>query len=118
MTPLQHTADALHRQGSRTDAVDARVAGLCGVASLAEAQCLLPALEAEADVLEWPRDRDYAALALQQAAPAAVPEVGRLMLRCALSRARWCASCATSGAEGLARSQHVAELEAALAACD
>ncbi|QIO89505.1 hypothetical protein G9274_003190 [Stenotrophomonas rhizophila] len=114
MTPLQHTAEALRRRGSRTDAIDAHVADLCGVASVAEAQRLLAVLETDADALDWPRDRDYAALALQTAAPTAVPEVARLMLRSALARAQWCAACATSGAEGLARSQHVLELQAAL----
>jgi hypothetical protein len=36
------------------------------------------------------------------------------MLSIAMSRATWCASCATSGSEGICRSTHVRELEALL----
>ncbi len=38
------------------------------------------------------------------------------MLQFALGRAEWCASCATAGGEGIARSRHVQELEALIRA--
>jgi hypothetical protein len=80
------------------------------------AQSLLAQLEPEADKLDWWCDRDYSALALQKNAAAALPEVRREMLKFALGRAEWCASCATSGGEGLARFEHVRELRSLLMA--
>jgi hypothetical protein len=80
------------------------------------ARSLLAQLEPEANKLDWRCDRDFTALALQNAAAEVLPEVRREMLKFALGRAEWCPSCATSGGEGLARHEHVSELAGLLVA--
>lgn len=116
MDKLQHTGEALRKQGCSTEEVDRLVTRITVAPSAQVAQSLLAQLEPEANKLGWPYDRDYSALALQKAAPEALPEVRRKMLQFALGRAEWCASCATSGGEGLARYEHVRELAALLVA--
>ena len=65
--------------------------------------------------LPWYWDEDYTALALQaEASRGGSTERRGAMLGAALRHARWCASCATAGGEGLARSVHVRELQALL----
>ena len=101
------------RRGGSTSEADRLVERI----AVAENEALLPPLFARldsvSDQLGWPRDRDYAAVALQASlARASSPDIHNAMLGFALERARWCASCATAGGEGLARSVHVQELEA------
>ncbi|UTA47574.1 hypothetical protein L1F30_15640 [Simiduia sp. 21SJ11W-1] len=64
-----------------------------------------------ADKLPWPQDHDFGALALQKWAASATKPVARMMIEKAIQRAGYCAQCSTSGGEGLARSEHVRELE-------
>lgn len=112
MDELRYYREALSKQGSSTETVDRLVAQIALSSTIENAQALLGELEPEANNLGWPLDRDYAAVALQYSVDQAVPEVGKAMLQFALGRAEWCASCATAGGEGIARSRHVQELEA------
>ncbi|MDO8331896.1 MAG: hypothetical protein Q7T36_15635 [Fluviicoccus sp.] len=114
MNDFQHTGEALRREGSSTAAVDDLVSKTSTATSLEDVAAFLKQLELEANKLPWPFDRDYAALALQYSADGAAPSVAKEMLKLALGRAQWCASCATAGGEGLARSRHVRELESLL----
>ena len=83
--------------------------------SVAETTIPFEKLEAEANKLGWPLDRDFAAVALQHYSGIAHSRNVRVrMLSVAVGRASWCASCATAGAEGVCRSVHVKELEAQL----
>ena len=114
MDELQYNRDALKQEGSGTEAVDILVTKIALAHTTEEAQTLLNELEPEANKLRWPRDRDYAAVALQYASAQAIPSVCKEMLKFALGRAQWCASCATAGGEGITRSRHIHELEALL----
>lgn len=105
--------DEIQKRGGSTAEADRLVEQV----ALADDEALLPPLftqlDAASDQLGWSRDCDYAAVALQAAlARASNPKIRNAMLGFALERARWCASCATAGGEGLARSLHVHELEA------
>lgn len=114
MDDLQHTRNALIRDGASTDAVDQIVSAIASSPSLEHVEILWGQLECEANRLGWPFDRDYAALALQYSSLNASPSVGKEMLKFAPGRAEWCATAATSGGEGLARSRHVNELHSLL----
>ncbi|KGI76767.1 hypothetical protein LF63_0114550 [Oleiagrimonas soli] len=114
MDAWRQTVAALARAGVSTEAVDRMVSSVARAATVDEAEAVLARLSSEADLLDWPLDRDYAAWALQRASVGAAAAVRRVMLQTALARARWYAACATAGAEGLARSRHVHELEALL----
>lgn len=113
MDELVHYHSAVSSYGGSTAAVDAIVEAI----SATEDELLLPQLfselELEANRIEWLFDSDYSAVALQAASQQVrCPALRKAMLVFALGRARWCASCATAGAEGLARSVHVGELQA------
>ncbi|WP_349742380.1 hypothetical protein [Roseateles cavernae] len=113
MDELVAFRDEVARRGGSTAEADRLVERI----ALSENEALLPPLfarlDAASDQLGWFRDCDYAAVALQAAlAQASSPSIHNAMLGFALERARWCASCATAGGEGLARSIHVHELEA------
>jgi hypothetical protein len=67
--------------------------------------------EDEANKLPWPQDSDFGALVLQAEHANANREIGMFMLYKAIERAVWCATCATSGGEGLARAKDIKELK-------
>jgi hypothetical protein len=112
--------DALHAYrsevqatGGSTAAADALVEAIARSQDSVRLPQLFTQLATESDRLGWFRDSDYAAVALQVAyVQAASTQLRKAMLGFALERARWCASCATAGGEGLSRSRHVRELEA------
>lgn len=73
---------------------------------------LISEFEKEAGKLPWPQDCDFGALVLQyESRKSKNCMITQLMLSSAIERARWCATCATSGGEGLARAQHIQELK-------
>lgn len=110
MEELQYHREALNKDGSNTEAVDRLVFQIAS-SEIEEAKKLLATLESEANKLGWPRDRDYAAVALQAASSKATKLVFIEMIEFAINRAKFCASCATAGGEGIARSMHIHELE-------
>jgi len=102
----------VQRSGASTTAADALVQTIAVSPHGANLNTLFAPLAVESDQLGWFRDCDYAAVALPAAqAHVTSAHLKEAMLRLALERARWCASCATAGGEGLARSLHVSELE-------
>ena len=113
MNELRAYREEVQRRSASTAAADALVQAIALSPDAADLTTLFAQLATESDRLGWFRDRDYAAVALQAAqAHVTSPHLKDAMLRFALERARWCASCATAGGEGLARSLHVRELEA------
>ena len=113
MDKLHAYRNEVQATGGSTDTADALVQAIAHSQDAALLSPLFAQLKAESDQLGWFHDCDYAAVALQAAyVQVAVPELRKAMLGFALERARWCASCATAGGEGLARSLHVRELEA------
>lgn len=103
----------LEKHGGSTAEADRLVEQIVGTNDPRQLPPLFVHLDAVSDLLGWACDYDFAAIALQAALDqASVPEIREAMLSFALERARWCASCATAGGEGLARSLHVHELEA------
>lgn len=113
MDELLDYRKAVQAAGGSTAVADALVQGIAHSEDLALLPPLLARLADESDRIGWFLDCDYAAVALQAAhSRTASPQLKLAMLKFALERARWCASCATAGGEGLARSLHVHELEA------
>lgn len=103
----------LEQYGGSTAEADRLVEQIVRTNDLRLLPPLFARLDVVSDLLGWVCDYDYAAIALQAALDlASVPKIREAMLSFALERARWCASCATAGGEGLARSLHVHELEA------
>ncbi len=101
----------LQDRGIDTVGVDRVVDAIVSAEATSTLPELFARLKSEADHVPWHWDYDYAACSLQEQAPqAASSERQTAMLTWALERASRCASCATSGGEGLARSQHVHEL--------
>lgn len=99
--------------GGDTAAADALVQEIAHSQYSALLPPLFAQLATESNRLGWFRDCDYAAVALQaENMQGASRQLREAMLGFALERAQWCASCATAGGEGLARSFHVRELEA------
>lgn len=79
--------------------------------NVSEAKRLLTEFEMSANKLPWPQDHDFGALLIQQTYKSAINKnIEKLMINAAYERAHWCASCSTSGGEGLARAVHVNEL--------
>lgn len=114
MEPLSYYQDALRAGGLDPSPVDQLVSAIVS-AKIQDRAALFAKLDAQANLLSWPCDRDYAAVALHVAARSVLdPDLRHHMLSVAMSRAAWCASCATSGSEGICRSAHVRELEALL----
>ena len=108
-------SEALAKGGHHTGPVD----GLARSVALEPDESQLPALfarlETEAKQLPWYWDEDYTAVALQDEASRVDSTARRgAMLAAALRYARWCASCATAGGEGVARSVPVRALRALL----
>lgn len=113
MDAIDYHRHALLAQGDDPLPVERLVLLIQAAPDDATLEGLLAELEREANKLGWPRDKDYAALLLQHALPQlASPLLRAKLLDFALGRAIWCASAATAGGEGLARSVHVRELEA------
>lgn len=113
MDELLEYRKAVQAAEGSTAVADALVQDIVHLDDLALLPPLLARLADESDRIGWFRDCDYAAVALQAAySQAASPQLRKAMLEFALGRAQWCASCATAGGEGLARSLHVHELEA------
>jgi hypothetical protein len=101
--------------GGRTTEADALVHQIANAQDVSLLQPLFSRLEVESNRLGWARDCDYAAVALQAASSSATSSgIRKAMLDFALARAEWCASCATAGGEGIARSVHVQELKGLL----
>jgi hypothetical protein len=112
---LRHYRDKLRQVGADPSVVDGLVEAM--LAAPEDFETLAPQVRSAANALDWYYDQDYAAVALQAAAARVEdPGLRRKILALAVDRASWCASCATSGGEGTARSTHVRELEAALSA--
>ncbi|MTV39877.1 hypothetical protein [Duganella radicis] len=97
--------------GGRTADADGIVHEIANALDVSLLPPLFSQLEVESNRLGWSRDCDYAAVALQAASlSVASPVIRKAMLDFALARAEWCASCATAGGEGIARSVHVQAL--------
>jgi hypothetical protein len=100
------------KAGGSTGAVDLLIEEALSMGDSTELEAVLQQLDVEASKLDWFRDSDYEAVAVEAAAGRALTALTRRrLLAFALSRAQWCASCASAGGEGLARSVHVRELE-------
>lgn len=113
MEAITYHRTALRNEGGDTSKIESLIKSAAQVNSVQELRSQLAALESEANKLGWPRDVDFTALLLQHALPHFSSDELRLVaLNFAIDRARCCASAATAGCEGLARSVHVKELEA------
>lgn len=113
MDDLAYHRTALRNEGSDTTQIESLVAQTTETKTIEDLRSQLASLEPEANKLGWPRDADFTALLLQHALPRfGSTELRRVALEFAIDRARWCASAATAGGEGLARSRHIHELEA------
>ena len=113
MDDLAYHRTALRNEGCDTTQIESLVAKTVEAKTVEDLRSQLALLEPEANKLGWPCDADFTALLLQHM----LPHFDSNELRCvavefALDRARWCASAATAGGEGLARSRHIHELEA------
>lgn len=111
MNNLQHHRTALCSRGQDPSTVETLVTQATTLTDPWLLATHLENLDAAANRLDWPLDRDYAALLIQ----AHIFHFPSDSLRCqalefALGRARYCASAATSGGEGLARAEHIREL--------
>lgn len=114
-----HTREGIIKAGFDPKTVEVIAASISSAESLNRAKEMFTLFVIEAGKLPWPQDNDFGALVLQsESANASNLEVKQFMLNEAISRAQWCATCATSGGEGLARMVHVNELKAALEKCN
>lgn len=119
MNDLQHHRAALLARNQDPGPVEALVAQATTLTDSTLLATHLTDLARVADCLGWPLDRDYAALLIQaQLSRFGNRPLRRQALEFALERARYCASAATSGGEGLARAEHFMELKAQLQALD
>lgn len=115
MEIYEHTRQGIEKAGFNPDITEQLVACIIACETLAQAEKRYLTFETEAEKLPWLWDRDFGALVLQKQASGASDEVAKFMLSQAVKRAQWCAACATSGGEGLARASHIKKLEAELA---
>jgi hypothetical protein len=114
-----HTRQRIIKAGFNPEIVETIGNSLASAKNIQEAEKFFISFELEAEKLPWPQDHDFGALVLQsESSHAPNKEIQRFLLIQAISRAQWCATCSTSGGEGLARSQHVNELKAQLLKCD
>lgn len=112
MTDLIYQKNALRECGQSTDEVDAIIQDMLTSQSIEKFYLCVQELEILGAKLDWPRDRDYVAVALQFAAEGVMSDSVRVaMIEYAINRATYCASCCTSGGEGLARAEHIHELK-------
>lgn len=113
MDDLTQYRRLIESTGGSTAGVDALVEAILSGTDESALVALFARLRVEAGKIDWLLDSDYAAIALQAAiGRSESPGLRRAMLAVAIERAEWCARCSTAGGEGLARSQHVRELEA------
>jgi len=115
MNTYEHTRSGIERAGFNPELIEQLGADIVGSKTIAQAEENYSVFEAEAEKLPWPWDHDFGALVLQKHAIGASNEVAKFMLSQAIKCAQWCATCATSGGEGLARASHMKELEIELA---
>ncbi len=113
----EHTRNGIIKAGFDPTVIEAIGQVMASTPTSKDADAHYHSFELEADKLPWPQDHDFGALVLQ-AASGKVSDTGvrEFLLAKALERAQWCATCATSGGEGLARMQHVQALKAELSA--
>lgn len=108
----EHTRKGIIKAGFDPELVEGFALSLVLAKNLHEANEIYINFEVEAERLPWPQDNDFGALVLQFACTKTVNiDVRKFMLSKALARAQWCATCATSGGEGISRMQHVNELK-------
>lgn len=107
----EHTRHQIIEAGQNPEAIESIAKKLLLTKDLEVANDIYQEFELEANKLIWPQDHDFGALVLQTFSHDAVEQIEKFMLLKAIERARWCATCSTSGGEGLARTQHVRELE-------
>ena len=113
---IEFERQAHSKCAGRTEVVDEIILKITSLENNLEDSSIFKELDHEGDKLEWPNDRDYVAVALQYYFNKSKSvQIKVRMLKHAITRARWCASCATSGSEGLSRSRHISELEKELA---
>ena len=106
------TKNEIIKRGCDVEPLEALASALMNLENIDHALALIAQLDVLAEALPWLQDRDFGALALQKFANMAVNKhIARLMIIKAIERARWCATCCTSGGEGLARAVHLHELE-------
>lgn len=110
-----HTKEKLIRKGESPEMLESLALSICHSKNLNAVHTDLKTFVEQAHQLPWPQDHDFGALVLQKFASEATDNIALLMLNTALELAQYCASCATSGGEGLARAQHVKELSVAIA---
>ncbi|WP_419812910.1 hypothetical protein [Bacterioplanoides sp.] len=115
MEIYEHTRQGIKQAGFNPEIIEQLAADIVGSETIAQAEKRYLTFETEAEKLPWLWDRDFGALVLQKQATGASDEIAKFMLSHAIKRAQWCAACATSGGEGLARASHIKELEAELA---
>jgi hypothetical protein len=115
MNTYEHTRNGIERAGFNPEVIERLAGNIVGAIAIEEAERNYSAFEAEAEKLPWLWDHDFGALVLQRQASEASDEIAKFMLSQAIKRAHWCATCATSGGEGLARASHMKELELELA---
>ena len=90
--------------------LDSQAKELASSRSLVIAESLFEKFSDLADKLVAPFDKETGAVLLERYSLSANNDVKKFMLTKALERATCFASCATSGGEGLARSEHVKKL--------
>ena len=118
MNDYDHTRNGLLRLGYDPEVSERLGEKLASCLDVSLAEMKFSAFEDEVHSLPWPQDNDFGALVLERYSSMACVAVSKYMLVKAIERARWCATCATSGGEGLARSQHIRELEIKLSKCN
>ncbi|THB64302.1 MAG: hypothetical protein D6B27_10660 [Gammaproteobacteria bacterium] len=112
MKTYNHTRDALIGLGYNPETIEIIADKNTYSESLEEADKQFLSFEDEANKLPWTQDHDFGALVLQhKAMSTANSEIKKHMLNKAIERAKWCAACATSGGEALARAKHMNELQ-------
>lgn len=115
MSTYEHTRSGIEKAGFNPEIIERLAVDIVASETIAQAEKCYSAFEVEAEKLPWPRDHDFGALVLQKQSVGAFDEIAKYMLSQAIKRAQWCATCATSGGEGLARASHLKELEVKLA---
>lgn len=111
LSTYEHTRNAIIKAGFDPKIIESIAQELSQIKDIERVKNRFHQFSVEADKLPWPQDHDFGALVLQFFSANTVSDVKKFMLSKALDRARWCACCATAGGEGLARMQHVTELQ-------
>jgi len=111
MNLYDRTQNKIIGAGFSTENIKGIVHLITQCSDTSEVKKLLTEFEVSANKLPWPQDHDFGALLIQKEYKSAISKsIEKLMINTAYERAQWCASCSTSGGEGLARSVHVKEL--------